>query len=132
MHWVQRVERYREAGPHLLLHAHLPRIADRQRRQTDRARIRAGSRTPSADRVAPGGNGASWSGARYGAVSRSEPVAHGLKQTRAYLEPVRGAGGPPDRVRPHAVTDLGGEGLSPSTLCPGNCLPTYLTVDKNR
>ena len=113
-HWVQRFEQYHEAGPQLLLQAHLQRVVngggriEREyglgRGRTDllivwpqgwaRAALRGGvqgaARRPGADHCGGAGAGARLPG------------------------PVRCGGGPPDCVRPLAGAHLGAEDLPPA------------------
>ena len=112
-HWVQRFERYHEAGPQLLLQAHLQR--DRQRRRADRAGVRARARAHGpADPVATGRARAALGGGVQ-AAARWPGADHrgGIGADARLPGPVRCGGGPPDRVRPVAGAELGGEGLPP-------------------
>ena len=112
-HWVQRFEKYHEAGPQLLLQAHLQ--PDRQRRRADRARVRARSGEDRlADRLAAGRGRAALGGGVQGAA-RGHGAHHrrGDRTDTHVHRPLRGGGRPPDRVRPVAGAELGGEDLPP-------------------
>ena len=112
-HWVQRFEQYHEAGPQLLLQAYLQRIVNgggRLEREyaLGRGRVdllilwRQGRLIRKIrDRVQGGAQG---------------PGAHrrGRAGADARLHrPLRRRGGPPDRLRPRAGPDLGGEAVPP-------------------
>ena len=112
-HWVQRFERYHEAGPQLLLQAHLQRIVKGGGR-IEREYALGSGRTDPADRVAAGQARTALGGGVQGAAGRAGADHRGGAGTDARLPgPVRGGGGPPDRVRPVAGAELGGQDLPP-------------------
>ena len=115
-HWVQRFEQYHEAGPQLLLQAHLQRIVNGGGR-IEREYALGRGRTdllivwPQGERerrfvveckVLRKGLGADHR--RGGGANPRLPG------------PLQGGGGPPDRFRPRAGTILGGEDLPPRAV----------------
>ena len=112
-HWTQRFDRYREAGPQLLLQAYLQK--GRQRRRSRRAGVRPGPRARgSADTVAARVPRAPVRGGVQGAPRRAG--ADGPRGGRADAGlhgPLRSRLRPPDRLRPLGGQDVGGEDLPP-------------------
>ncbi len=112
-HWVQRFEQYHEAGPQLLLQAHLQRIAGGGGR-IEREYALGRGRTDLLIVWPQGERERRWvveCKVRHGDLERT--IEDGLVQTRAYIDRVRGGGRPPHRVRPVGGAELGGEDLPP-------------------
>ena len=85
-HWVQRFERYREAGPQLLLQAHLQRIVNGGGR-IEREYALGSGRTDLLIVWPQGGSERRWvveCKLRRGDLERT--ITEGLEQTRAYLD----------------------------------------------
>ena len=118
-HWVQRFERYHEAGPQLLLQAHLQRIVNGGGAHRAGVRAGAGADRP-ADRVAPGRAGAALGGGVQG-TARGPGARHrgGHRPDARLCGSVRGGGGPPDRVRPLPGAKLGAKDLPPRSAARG-------------
>ena len=113
-HRVQRFEQYHEAGPQLLLQAHLQRVVNGGGR-IEREYALGRGRTDLLIVWPRGGRERRYvveCKLRRGDLERT--IAEGMAQTRAYMGPVRGRGGPPDRIRPLAAAHLGAEDLPPS------------------
>ena len=112
-HWVQRFERYQEAGPQLLLQAHLQRIVNGGGR-IEREYALGSGRTDLLIVWPQGGRERRWvveCKLRHGGPGAHH---HGRNRADARLPgSVRGGSGPPDRVRPVGGAELGGEDLSP-------------------
>ncbi|MCY4637709.1 MAG: hypothetical protein OXG04_25000 [Acidobacteria bacterium] len=106
-HWVQRVERYQEAGPQLLLQAHLQRVVNGGG-VIEREYALGRGRTDLLIRWPQGGHIRRFviecklrrceSGAHHRGRADADARLHG---------PLRGRGGPPDGVRPRAGTVRG-------------------------
>ena len=115
-HWVQRFEQYHEAGPQLLLQAHLQRIVNgggRIEREYALGRgrtdllivwLQGGARAPLRGGVQGAAQGL---GADHSRGGGANPRLHG---------PLRGGGGPPGRVRPRAGPNLGRQDLPSRVL----------------
>ena len=115
-HWVQRFERYHEAGPQLLLQAHLQRIVNGGGR-IEREYALGRGRTDLLILWPQGGGGAAVRGGVQDTARRVGSDRRGGAEADPLLRgPVRGGGGPPGRVRPCAGADLGTEDLPPSTV----------------
>ena len=113
-HWVQRFEQYHKAGPQLLLQAHLQRIMNGGGRIEREYALGQRAHRP-ADRVAAGQARAPLRGGVQDPAQ--EPGADHRRGSGAdppLPGPLRRGGGPPDRVRPVAGAELGGEDLPPS------------------
>ena len=85
-HWVQRFERYQEAGPQLLLQAHLQRVVNGGGR-IEREYARGSGRTDLLIVWPQGGRERRWvveCKLRHGYLERT--IAEGLAQTRAYMD----------------------------------------------
>ena len=92
-HWVQRFERYQEAGPQLLLQAHLQRIVNGGGR-IEREYALGSGRTDLLIVWPQGGSERRWvveCKLRHGDLERT--IAEGLAQTRAYLDRCGAAAG---------------------------------------
>ena len=115
-HWVQRFERYHEAGPQLLLQAHLQRIVNGGGR-IEREYALGRGRTDLLIVWPQGGRERRFVVGVQGAARGAGADRRGGSEANPRLRgPVRGGGGPPDRVRPRAGSDLGGEDLPPPTV----------------
>ena len=112
-HWVQRFERYHEAGPQLLLQAHLQRVVNGGGR-IEREYALGSGRTDLLIVWPQGGRERRWvveCKVRRGELERT--IAEGAGTDARLHGPVRGGGGPPDRVRSVAGAELGGQDLPP-------------------
>ena len=120
-HWVQRFEQYHEAGPQLLLQAHLQRVVNGGGR-IEREYALGRGRTDLLIVWPQGGRER-----RYvveckvlrGDLERTD--CGGDRADACLRGPVRCGSGPPDRVRPLAGADLGAEDLPP----PGAARPGH-------
>ena len=111
-YWVQRFEQYREAGPQLLLQAHLQRVVNGGGR-IEREYALGRGRTDLLI-VWPQGGRAALRGGVQGAARRPGADHCGGGGADARLHgPVRRRGRPLDRVRPHAGAQLGAEDIPP-------------------
>ena len=110
-HWTQRFDRYREAGPQLLLQAYLQKVVNGGGR-IERG-IRPGPRARgSADSVAARGTHAPVRRGVQGAPRRAGADDPRGRRADARLHgPLRGGVRPPDRLRPLGRQDVGGEDL---------------------
>ena len=112
-HWVQRFERYQEAGPQLLLQAHLQRIVNGGGR-IEREYALGSGRTDLLIVWPQGGRDRRWvveCKVRHGDLERDH--RRGTGADACLPGPVRCGGGSPDRVRPVAGAELGREDLPP-------------------
>ena len=112
-HWVQRFEQYQEAGPQLLLQAHLQRVVNGGG-VIEREYALGRGRTDLLIPLAAGRAHAEVRGRVQAAAGRSGAHDHGGRGADARLHgPLRRGVGPPDRVRPRAGPHVGGEDLPP-------------------
>ena len=112
-HWVQRFEQYQEAGPQLLLQAHLQRVVNGGG-VIEREYALGRGRTDLLIRWPQGGRTRKF--VVECKLRRGRPGAdhRGGRDADARLHgPLRGGGGPPHRVRPREGTHVGGEGVPP-------------------
>ena len=117
-HWVQRFERYHEAGPQLLLQAHLQRINGGGRIEREYALGRG--RTDLLIVWPQGGRERRWvveCKVRRGDLGARHRGGH--RPDARLCGSVRGGGGPPDRVRPRPGAKLGAEDLPPRSAARG-------------
>ena len=124
-HWVQRFERYQEAGPQLLLQAHLQRIVNGGGR-IEREYALGRGRTDLLIVWPQGGSERRWvveCKLRRGDLERT--IAEGLEQTRAYLDRCEAEAGhlivfdrSPERSWEDKIfrRDASGAGLAPVTV----------------
>ena len=110
---MQRFEQYHEAGPQLLLQAHLQRIVNGGAR-SEREYALGRGRTDLLIVWPQGGRERRFVvECKVLRKGLERTIAEGVEQTRGYMDRCGAEAGHPDRVRPHAGPNLGGQDIPP-------------------